>query len=82
VAGNALRLGVGLFVVPLAFIANPALLELAQDPVLALAAAVKIGLGLLAISYAIVGWQRRGVAEAGRPVALAIGLGVVFGYGF
>jgi TRAP transporter 4TM/12TM fusion protein len=82
VAGNALRLGVGLFVVPLAFIANPALLELAQDPVLALAAAVKIGLGLLAISYAIVGGQRRGVAEAARPVALAIGLGVVFAYGF
>nr|WP_207168866.1 TRAP transporter fused permease subunit [Rhodovibrio sodomensis] len=82
VAGNALRLGVGLFVVPLAFIANPALLELAQQPLLALAAAVKIGIGLLAISYAIVGWRRRRLAEAGRPVALAIGLGVVFTYGF
>ena len=79
VAGNALRLGVGLFVVPLAFIANPALLELAQHPLLALAAAAKIGVGLLAVSYAIVGWRRRRMAEAGRAIALVTGMGVIFG---
>jgi TRAP transporter 4TM/12TM fusion protein len=82
VAGNALRLGVGLFVVPLAFIANPALLQLAQTPLLALAAAGKIGLGLLAISYAVVGWRRARLPDALRPLALAGGLGVVFAAGF
>jgi TRAP-type uncharacterized transport system fused permease subunit len=81
VAGNALRLGVGLFVVPLAFIANPSLLQLADTPWLALAAAAKIALGLLAISYAIVGWRRARPAELLRPLALAAGLGVVFALG-
>ena len=82
VAGNALRLGVELFVVPLAFIANPALLQLAETPALALLAAAKIGVGLLALSYAIVGWRRARLAEGLRPLAALVGLGLVFAYGF
>jgi TRAP transporter 4TM/12TM fusion protein len=82
VAANALRLGVGLFIVPLAFIANPALLQIATQPGMAIAATVKIGLGLLLVSYAIIGGRRERVWEAMRPVALAVGLAVVFVYGF
>jgi TRAP-type uncharacterized transport system fused permease subunit len=78
VAGNALRLGVGLFVVPLGFIANPALLQLAADPATALAALAKIGLGLLCISFAIVGARRRPGVELLRAPALALGLAIVF----
>ena len=79
VAGSALRLGLGLFVVPLGFIVNPSLLQLAEEPLLALAAAVKVGLGLLLLAYAAVG-------EPGRPwrrlLALPAGLAVIFYGGF
>lgn len=78
VAGNALRLGVGLFLVPLGFIANPALLQLAATPELALAALAKIGLGLLVVSFAIVGGRRSTLLELLRVPALAAGLAVIF----
>jgi TRAP-type uncharacterized transport system fused permease subunit len=78
VAGNAMRLGVGLFVVPLAFIANPALLELAADPLGALTAMAQIALGLWLISYAVIGAVRERLWEAMRVVALPAGLGVIF----
>ncbi len=78
VAATALRLGLGLFVVPLGFIANPALLQLASDPLSALAATLKVGFGLLLLAYAVIG-------EPSRPwrrlLALPAGLGVIFLYG-
>lgn len=78
VAGNAMRLGVGLFIVPLGFIANPALLELAARPVAALATMAQIALGLWLISYAVIGAARRPVWEWLRLVALPAGLAVIF----
>jgi TRAP-type uncharacterized transport system fused permease subunit len=54
VAGNAMRLGVGLFIVPLGFIANPALLELAAAPLDA-GGDGKDRRGLWLISYAVIG---------------------------
>jgi TRAP transporter 4TM/12TM fusion protein len=75
VAGTALRLGLGLFVVPLGFIANPSLLLLASEPWLALAATLKVGMGLALLAYAVIG-------EGGRPwrqlLALPAGLAVIF----
>jgi TRAP transporter 4TM/12TM fusion protein len=78
VAGAAMRLGVGLFIVPLGFIANPALLELATAPVAALAAMVRIAAGLWLISYAVIGAQRTTLLEALRIPALPLGLAVIF----
>lgn len=77
VAGNAMRLGLGLFIVPVGVIANPALLQIAATPLLALAATVKIGVGLWLVSYAIIGVRRAPVLEALRLLALPAGLAVV-----
>ena len=78
VAGNAMRLGVGLFIVPLGFIANPALLELADRPVAALATMGQIAVGLWLISFAVIGAARQPVWEWLRLPALPLGLGVIF----
>jgi len=77
VAGSALRLGVGLFVVPWGFILNPSLLQLATDPWLAVAAAIKVGIGLVLLAYAVVGLPGQGLW---RVLALIGGL-LVIGYG-
>jgi ABC-type antimicrobial peptide transport system permease subunit len=78
VAGNAMRLGVGLFIVPLGFIANPALLQIAETPVAALLAMAKIAIGLWLISFAVIGAARRPWVEAARIAALPVGLAVIF----
>ncbi len=72
VAGRAMMLGIGLYLIPLGMIANPALIGLEQDPLMALAAAVKIGIGLGFISHAVIApsapWRR--VLEAALGLAL------------
>ncbi len=73
VALTAMVLGVGLYLIPLGMVANPDLIRLADTPVAALLAAVKIGAGLALISWALV----RKKAPAWRGLALAIGLGAV-----
>ncbi len=78
VAGNAMRLGVGLFIVPLAFIANPALLELAGNPIAALAAMAQIAAGLWLISFAVIGAARQPILELLRLPALPTGLAIIF----
>ncbi len=78
VAGNSMRLGVGLFVVPLGFIANPALLQLATEPLAALATMAQIALGLWLISFAVIGGARVRLWELLRVPALPVGLGVIF----
>ena len=45
VALTAMALGIGLYIIPLAMIANPALIRLEGNPLGALLAAVQIGLG-------------------------------------
>ncbi len=78
VAGNSMRLGVGLFVVPLGFIANPALLQLATEPLAALATMAQIAVGLWLISFAVIGSARVRLWETLRLPALPAGLGVIF----
>ncbi|MCF3933648.1 TRAP transporter fused permease subunit [Acuticoccus sp. M5D2P5] len=51
VAGAAMALGVGLYLVPLAMVANPALISLGETPVFTILAVVKVALGLAAISW-------------------------------
>ena len=55
VAMSAMALGLGLYLVPLGMVANPALIGLAAAPVAALLAGVKVGAALSAISFGIIG---------------------------
>ena len=77
VAGRAMALGIGLYLIPLAFIANPALIALTETPLLALAAFAKIAVGLYLIANAILGVWPRWVRAAAVPVAVVI----IFAFG-
>lgn len=78
VAGQAMRLGVGLYLIPLGLVANTALVHPDQSLMLALAAAVKIGLGLWMISAGLVGGHFPAIL---RPVLLIAGAVVIFAFG-
>ncbi len=73
VALTAMALGVGLYLIPLGMVANPDVIALAASPGPALLAALKIGLGLALISWALV----RKKAAPLRGAALALGLGAI-----
>ncbi len=72
VAARAMMLGVGLYLIPLGLVANPDLIKLGSEPVMALAMSVKIGVGLAAISYGIIApkiwWLRAGLIGGGLTV--------------
>ncbi|WP_319411860.1 TRAP transporter fused permease subunit [uncultured Cohaesibacter sp.] len=74
VALSAMSLGIGLYIIPLGMIANPELIALAQQPVLALLVALQLAVGLAAISYGL-------IANYKLPLRLALilaGLVIVF----
>ena len=71
VAGRAMVLGIGLYLIPLGMIANPDLIRLETGAGAALLAALKIGIGLAAISFGII---------APKPIWLRVAL-VVAGFG-
>ncbi len=50
----AMALGLGLYIIPLALIANPALIELVDKPFQAIAVFAKIAVSLSAISYGVI----------------------------
>ncbi len=58
VAASAMRLGVGLYIIPLAMIANPRLVQLIEHPWLAVLAFVQIGIGLWGLSFAFISGHR------------------------
>ena len=72
---RSMSVGLGLFIVPMAFVANPSLLQLADAPALAILALVKILAGLTLISAGVVGTVRGWPL---RIAALAGGFGVIF----
>jgi TRAP-type uncharacterized transport system fused permease subunit len=75
VAVTAMSLGLGLYIIPLTMVANPAIMGLAGEPVAAILALVQIGLGLALISYALIG-----VFTPLRRAALGLaGAAVLFG---
>jgi TRAP transporter 4TM/12TM fusion protein len=78
VALRAMRLGLGLYVVPLAFIANPALIHPATGVLGAMAAFAKIALGLWLVSRVLIPAGERVTL---RLLAFAAGLGVIFAFG-
>ncbi len=75
VAGQAMRLGLGLYLVPLAFVANPALIDLQTQPLLALLALAKVGLGLWLLSAALADGLARPLRSA---LLLGLGLAALF----
>lgn len=75
VAMTAMSLGLGLYLIPLGMITWPALIALPSDPIGALIAAAAIGLGLAALSYALI--ARLGTAK--RIILALIGISVIFG---
>ena len=74
VAGKAMALGIGLYLIPLAMVANPDVIRLAFDPLWALFDTLKIALGLAAVSFGLI--ARR--AAWLRVVLVVIGAAVIF----
>ncbi len=78
VARTAMALGVGLYIVPLAMIANGSLIDLGNDPIWAIAAGLKVAFGLTAISFGLISpkpvWVRVGLAAAGGLAIFAAGI--------
>ena len=76
VAGVAMMLGVGLYLIPLAMIANPSLIQLGTSPILAIASALKIALALYCISMALIAPFKL----VKRALYLSIGLLLIFAF--
>ncbi|WP_415715940.1 TRAP transporter permease [Roseibium sp.] len=74
VAFTAMALGIGLYIVPLAMIANPTVLELGDAPVSALLATAKIAVGLGFVSFGVIGYK----ALPAKIAAICLGLLVIF----
>jgi TRAP transporter 4TM/12TM fusion protein len=70
----AMALGLGLYIIPMALIANPGLIQLSETPINALWQFTKIGFGLTAISYGVIAplpiWQ--------KIALVVIGAGAIF----
>ena len=73
-----MRLGLGLYIVPLAFIANPALLYPGDALLFSLLAFGKVALGMWMMSRALIGG---GGLIWSRPLWFGAGLAVIFLYG-
>ncbi len=76
VAFKAMALGIGLYIIPLAMVANPDVIRLAFDPAGAIFDAVKIAFGLAGISYGVI--ARRAVWL--RVVLIVVGALVIFAF--
>ncbi|SDK42975.1 TRAP transporter, 4TM/12TM fusion protein [Billgrantia gudaonensis] len=76
VALKAMALGIGLYLIPLAMVANPDVIRLAFDPAWALFDASKIAVGLGAISYGVIArraaWLRGLLILAGAVVIFVV----------
>ena len=79
VALTAMALGVGLYVIPLAMIANEALIRLGSDPLAALFAFALVGSGLNFVSRGLIGtgrwYSRAGFCAAGMALCFGALLG-------
>ncbi|PMR69046.1 TRAP transporter permease [Halomonas heilongjiangensis] len=76
VAMKAMALGIGLYIIPLAMVANPDVIRLAFDPSGAVIDAVKIAVGLTGVSYGVI--ARR--AWWLRLVLVVVGAAVIFAF--
>lgn len=74
VAVTAMALGVGLYVIPLGMVANPAVLALAEAPLDAALAGLRMALGLACVSFALIGLRH----PLPRAVLAAAGMAIIF----
>lgn len=76
VAIKAMALGIGLYIIPLAMVANPDVIRLAYAPFDAVFDAVQIALGLVGISYGVIArrtlWLRLILVVAGALVIFVL----------
>jgi len=79
VAWRSMQLGIGLFILPMGFVANPSMLHMATDPVLTLLASLKVGAGVWMISYASINPKCVWFVPF---IGLAAGLVTIFSFGF
>lgn len=72
VAGSAMALGIGLYVIPLVMVAKPELIALKHDPFAAIFTFLQTAVGLTALSYAVINrtwkWWRLALLGAGVTV--------------
>jgi TRAP-type uncharacterized transport system fused permease subunit len=54
VAWKAMALGLGLYLIPLAMISTPQLIELAEQPVAAILAMIKVGVAITLVAYGVI----------------------------
>lgn len=78
VALKAMALGIGLYIIPLGMIANPALIELDTDVFAALGSFLKMCLGLTLISFGIISIKSISI----RLILVTSGLLIIFGHLF
>ncbi len=74
VAGAAMVLGAGLYIIPLAMIIHPELIGLASDPMAAIWTFIQSAIGLSAIAYALILKRPLWI----RPLLLMVGLVLLF----
>lgn len=74
VALSAMALGVGLYVIPLAMIANPSLIALESAPVPAILTLLQIAAGLACLSHALIGLRK----AISRTLLGVLGVAIVF----
>lgn len=76
VAWNAMALGLGLYIIPLAMVANPSLIEFAHHPFAAITGAITTGLALALISYGLIApkaiWLRGALIAGGVILAFVL----------
>ncbi len=77
VAGSAMALGIGLYLIPLGMIANPALIAAEHTPLLAILATLKVALALALISFGIIApksWLLRAGGIVGGLIILFVSI--------
>ncbi|MHA1546927.1 MAG: TRAP transporter permease [Alphaproteobacteria bacterium] len=75
VSSHAMRLGLGLYVIPLALVANPMLIQLGTHPIGALLVFVKIAAGLWGLAFGVISNRTPLLA---RAAVAGAGIGVMF----
>ncbi len=75
VATIAMRLGLGLYLIPLSFMQNPQLLRFGETPLLSLMVGIKVAVGIALLSYVLTGSADRWWKSV---LALMLGLGILF----
>lgn len=75
VSSIAMRIGIGLYLIPLSFTQNPQLLEFAEHPFISILIAIKVAVGIGCISYVLTGVCRNKLIAI---IAIVLGVALLF----